>query len=293
VIAFPLRNGKAKGGGVEMLRDRLAKKARELSAVWTKNTVALGLTLKEARDTFPVMGPHRQSRRPGWHEWVKMEVGFPQTYVNKLIRVADKFSALAGGIINSDGSIALKALELLASPSTPPTAEKEIIKKARSGAHITGLMARAIVKKHRARNGTLPPPKQANALARKYKAVVPGNDGRYHGGFTKAEEAEYDKKLNLMYGFWEAVSQLVKRSSMTPREFFRMCDENPLWIFYREHDSNIRIAQRWLTAVLKEWKKRPHSKRFSKGKKRRGPPIELIPLADIWSPAKVANGRAR
>jgi hypothetical protein len=287
VITFPKR----RNGNVETIRDKIAKELRKLSVEFAKNTFALGVKLKEARDTFPAEGMGK-SRRPGWWEWVRINVGFDQKHVNKLIQVADKFSEKQADETLYE-RFTVTVLTILASDSIPPAAEKEIMKKAKAGERVTAKKAKEIVTKHRARNGTLPSPKQANALAKKHNAVIPGSDGRYHGGFTKEEEAEDQRLVNLIIGFWDLVKEMAARSDLAPKEFFRLADENSLWVFYREHDGNFRKAHRWFNGMFEEWRKRPRSKRFSKGRKRRGPPVEFLPLSDIWPEKKAARGRAR
>lgn len=218
------------------------KRVKRLMDDWSKNTVELGLELKQTRDEkFPAKSKARNASRPGWHNWLK-EIGLSPAQAVNLIHVGEKF-----GQTRVEPGLGRKLLVLLSQHTTPQTAFDEVVRRVKKGEKISTRKAKKIVDKHR------PKPAEANKIAKETGKAVVASDGYIYLGADKAEVKEATAKRTAIFALRHAI-EVLAAIDVTPQQFLDMA--HPHQLLHLNENNQINRAALWLVQFARTWKRR-------------------------------------
>jgi hypothetical protein len=177
-----------------------------------------------------------------WLPWLDREFEWTEQTALNYMRLAE----LNKSKPVLDWDLPVKALYLLAAPSTPPEARDEIIERAQAGEAIKLAEVKASI----AAAKQLPKPEAANVQARESGRAVLANDGYLYLGATEEEVKEGNDQRTMVYDVRDALDDLAS-IRMTAEQFLDYAFPHQLW--KGEEAEVIKKALRWLASLDEAW----------------------------------------
>jgi hypothetical protein len=193
--------------------DMKAQRIKALAMEWSKNTVAIGRELKQARDRFPIVN---SNHRPGWHDWIRKETGLSAEHAIRFIRIAERFGQRAAA-----SGLSWKVLDFLSRDTTPAEATNAVLDLAMRGDKITPSRAREIAREH------LPTRAEAIKLARETGRLVTARDGFMYSGASEDEMAAYSLRRTVVFGIERAFNHIAD-CDWSPKEWVARAEDH--WV---------------------------------------------------------------